>query len=72
MQYPGGRYFTAMGYANLQGIHLTLNEAALIGRTATAFCKAEGIDIERVTDPRFGRINAYPESVLSTLLKERG
>lgn len=68
--YPGGRYYTAMGYANLKGIKLSLSEAIRIGKLASEFCRQNQIEINRVSDTKFGKINSYPESVLSELITE--
>lgn len=68
--YPGGRYYTAMGYANLKGVKLSLSDAIRIGKLASEFCRENQIEINRVADTKFGKINSYPESVLSELILE--
>lgn len=68
--YPSGRYYSAMGYGNLLGIKLTLSIAANVGIKATKICKALDICIEKVSDPRFRKVNTYPEDVLSEIFAE--
>ncbi|MEA5504331.1 hypothetical protein VB735_14655 [Halotia wernerae UHCC 0503] len=42
----------------------TVKEASAKGRKASALCRKQGIGIERINDPRFGKVGLYPESVL--------
>lgn len=62
--------FTVAGFATLIGKSLGLKKAAKIGKKATAICKKTGQKIEKTGDPRFGRVNVYPQEVLLQLFQE--
>lgn len=57
-------YYSVVGYAALKDVFLGIKKAAELGRKASALCRAKGIKIEEIPDPRFGRVKTYPESVL--------
>ncbi|WP_341532039.1 hypothetical protein WKK05_40830 (plasmid) [Nostoc sp. UHCC 0302] len=61
---PCGHKYSIMGFAKLQGLEISRKEASSKGRKASALCRQQGIEIERIRDPRFGRVGLYPESVL--------
>jgi KilA-N domain len=61
---PCGHKYSVVGFANLQGLEISVFEASTKGRKASALCRKQGIEIERIHDPRFGRVGLYPESVL--------
>lgn len=61
---PNGHYFSVMGYARLRGIVMPINVASSLGRKATKLCREYGYEVTKLTDPRFGLVNSYPESVL--------
>ncbi|BBD63073.1 hypothetical protein NIES2109_59230 (plasmid) [Nostoc sp. HK-01] len=61
---PSGHKYSIVGFANLQGLEISAKEASTKGRKASALCRKQGIEIERIHDPRFGRVGLYPESVL--------
>ena len=63
-----GRYYSICGYAAMLRIPLPLTTAAKMGKSATAMCHSLGLPLGEVPDPRFGRVNTYPASVLQTLL----
>jgi prophage antirepressor-like protein len=63
---PNGHYFSIMGYYNNHKLGaISLVEAAAIGKKVTAYCKSKGILITPMNDPRFGRVNTYPEDAIS-------
>ncbi len=68
----GSKFFTIVGYAVYRGIteHLGISEASQLGKRATALSKEREFLIDKVRDPRWGRINAYHESVLETVFEE--
>jgi len=68
--YPMGRYYSVMGYGSLRGLKLTLKQASSLGIQATKICKGLDIAVEKVCDPRFGRVGCYPENVLAELFRE--
>ncbi len=61
---PCGHKYSVVGFANLQGLEISVKEASNKGRKASALCRKQGIEIERIHDPRFGKVGLYPESVL--------
>jgi hypothetical protein len=61
---PCGHKYSVVGFANLQGLEISVFEASTKGRKASALCRKQGIEIERIHDPRFGKVGLYPESVL--------
>lgn len=61
---PCGHKYSVVGFANLQGLEISAKEASAKGKKASALCRKQGIEIERIHDPRFGRVGLYPESIL--------
>ena len=61
---PCGHKYTVVGFATLQGVEISAKEASAKGRKASALCRKTGVEIERIHDPRFGRVGLYPESIL--------
>ncbi|ADZ31597.1 hypothetical protein PaVLD_ORF090L [Planktothrix phage PaV-LD] len=61
---PGGNKYTVLGFALKQGLSISSAIAGQKGKTAASLCRDKGIEIERIYDPRFGRVGLYPESVL--------
>lgn len=62
-----GYWYAILGYAKLKGVQLSLSQASQFGRQATALCRQHNIVPETVTDPRFGKVNTYPEYILQQL-----
>jgi predicted transcriptional regulator len=62
-------YFTIVGYCKLHGIEAGLKMAASLGGKASRLCKARGIAIDSMPDPRFGYVNLYPGNVLEEILE---
>jgi prophage antirepressor-like protein len=60
--------FSILGYLRLLRKDAPLAEAAKLGRRASALCRAEGIEVPKVRDPRFGEVGVYPQHVLEQLL----
>lgn len=61
---PGGNKYTVLGFALKQGLDISTVIAGQKGKKAASMCRDKGIEIERIYDPRFGRVGLYPESVL--------
>jgi prophage antirepressor-like protein len=57
-------HFSVMGYCIRTGRHLDVQEAARHGSRLTRLCKGLGIPVAKVADPRFGKVNTYPEDIL--------
>lgn len=56
--------FSIAGYATLYGMPVNLNDAKMLGTKCKKICKDRGIRITTTPDPRFGKVNIYPTSVL--------
>jgi hypothetical protein len=62
---PNGHYFSVLGYAKNRGLTIGVEAAKAIGSKCAAHCRQNGIAIEKLTDPRFGAVGSYPESVIA-------
>jgi len=58
-------YFTVVGFANLVGQKISLNDAIKIGKIASKISREREVPIGSVTDPRFGKINTYHKTILA-------
>jgi hypothetical protein len=45
---PCGHKYSVVGFANLQGLEISVKEAGTKGRKASALCRQQGIEIERI------------------------
>lgn len=63
-------YFTIIGYASLQRRFVDLKTAAALGSKAKAVCRTIGAIMGQLPDPRFGRINTYPQEVLESVFND--
>ncbi|MDN6883911.1 antA/AntB antirepressor family protein [Variovorax sp. CAN2819] len=66
---PENKHFTVMGYANLIGRSVDIRTAATLGRKCAALSREKGIVIGDVSDPRFGAVHSYHESILQEVLQ---
>ena len=66
---PENKHFTVMGYANLIGRPVDVRMAATLGRKCAALSRNKGLVIGDVSDPRFGAVHSYHESVLKEVLQ---
>ncbi len=65
---PENKHFTVMGYANLVGKKIDLATASRLGRKCAELSRTQGMLIGDVTDPRFGRVHSYHETILQAVL----
>lgn len=65
---PENKHFTVMGYANLVGRSVDVRTAASLGKRCAALSRQRGLVIGDVSDPRFGAVHSYHESVLQEVL----
>lgn len=65
---PENKHFTVMGFANLIGMPMDTKTAATLGRRCAALSRQRGLVIGDVSDPRFGNVHSYHESVLQEVL----
>jgi hypothetical protein len=61
-------YFSIAAYCALKGLKKDLAWMSLQGRKASALCRTRKISPVPLTDPRFGKVNTYPDSVLEELV----
>lgn len=66
--HPENKHFTVMGYANLIGQPVDVRTAASLGKRCAALSRQRGLVIGDVSDPRFGAVHSYHESVLQEVL----
>jgi len=64
---PENKHFTVAGYATLMGHPVDLKTAANLGRKCANLSREQGMTIGDVTDPRFGRVHTYHESILEAV-----
>lgn len=65
---PENKHFTVMGYSNLIGKKIDLATASRLGRKCAELSRTQGMVIGDVTDPRFGRVHSYHETILQAVL----
>lgn len=63
-------YFSVVGYASLKKVTVNMRHAAAIGRKCSALCRKRNLPIDKITDPRFGEINTYHQSVLEEVFNQ--
>lgn len=66
---PSGNKYTILGFANKQGLEMSAATAGQKGKKASSLCRKLGIEIEKIYDPRFGKVGLYPESILIEVFK---
>lgn len=66
---PENKHFTVMGFANLIGVSVDWKAAAAIGKRCAALSKEKGYAIGDVSDPRFGVVRSYHESILQAVMQ---
>lgn len=62
---PEQEYSTISGYCRRNGIRVDLETAKRFGKIATAISQERGYPIRKLSDERWGEVNAYHVSVLS-------
>lgn len=65
---PENKHFTVMGYANLIGRPVDIRLAATLGRKCASLSREKGLVIGDVSDPRFGAVHSYHESILQEVM----
>lgn len=65
---PENKHFTVLGYSNLIGKQIDFKTASKIGRKCADLSRAQGMVIGDVSDPRFGKVHSYHESILQAVL----
>jgi phage anti-repressor protein len=63
-------YFSIAGFAALKKKSIDIRMASAIGCKAKAACRTIGAIIGNIPDPRFGRVNTYPEEILESVFQD--
>lgn len=70
LESPEGHYFTIIGYAKLNNLTVGKELAKKLGRTASAYCRQNGLRKETVYDSMFGEVGNYPPDSLEHAFKK--
>lgn len=57
-------FYTILAYASIRQHRIDTKQGSMLGKAATMLCAKEGIEVGRVSDARYGKINTYPEEIL--------
>lgn len=63
-------YYGIAGYAALKRRSVDIKTAAALGSKAKAAARKIGAIITTMPDPRFGRVNCYPEQILESVFND--
>ena len=66
---PENKHFTVLGYSNRIGQKIDFRMASSLGRKCANLSREQGIHIGNVSDPRFGNVHSYHESILEQVLR---
>jgi hypothetical protein len=58
-------WFTALGWVSLQKLQIPIERIKELGKKASQLCHSRRIEMGRVADPRFGKVNSYPKEILA-------
>lgn len=62
--------FTIMGFASISNVRVGLSLAGQLGKKAIKLCNEQGIKLETIPDPRFGKVYVYPKHILQKIFDE--
>lgn len=65
---PENKHFTVLGYSNLIGKPVDFKTASKIGRKCAELSREQGMVIGDVSDPRFGKVHSYHETILQAVM----
>ena len=65
---PENKHFTVLGYSNLIGKKIDIATASRLGRKCAELSRTQGMVIGDVSDPRFGKVHSYHETILQAVL----
>lgn len=69
---PRDGYITIMGFCTKYHLRMTTEDKRLLGMEAAKLCKQRKVFVDEVPDKRYGKVNAYPEELLSELIEIEG
>jgi len=61
-------YYSILAYCNLKKYQITTSEAIRYGKEMVKLSKDKGLDVNKVTDERYGYVNSYHISVLEEVI----
>ena len=62
-------HFTIAGYFKYcLGRSVDIGISSKIGKRASRLCRKRGVQMGEIPDPRFGRVNSYPKSILDEIM----
>jgi hypothetical protein len=59
----GAERYQVLGWALKHGLAIPQGQLSAIGRKLTKYCRDRDIVVETRTDPKYGKVNVYPEAV---------
>ena len=62
------KHFSVIAWCNLQGRQVDVTNAAKLGKKLAEYSRENGLDIGKVSDPRFGEVNIYHKAALAHVL----
>lgn len=62
------KHFSVVAWCNLQGRQVDVTNAAKLGKKLAEYSRENGLDIGKVSDPRFGEVNIYHKAALAHVL----
>jgi len=63
----GEDYFTIVGYTNLIGRKMPLDESQRLGKEASAVCRENGWETGHAPHPQYGSVKTYPREALEKI-----
>lgn len=63
-------YMTIIHACRELGVYLPMDLAKRAGWDATVYCNNNGMEVQKATDPRYGKVNRYPRDVAEHMVKK--
>lgn len=64
-------YSTVIAYCTRNNIPINIKRLGALGRKASSICKKVGIEVSKISDPRWGYVNCYPDGVLREVFEKK-
>lgn len=64
-------YSTVIAYCTRNNIPINIKRLGALGRKASSICKKAGIEVSKISDPRWGYVNCYPDGVLHEVFEKK-
>lgn len=62
---------TIVAYVSRNNIKLDVNRFGAMGRKASSLCKKRNIEITKINDVRWGKVNVFPDNILDEIFGEK-